>query len=581
MVSLLRAFLRSLTGAARRFSMGRTMKSVVYGRPSIRRSIRPVLAAIAVLLFSDVRPAYATAMSPFIDVQGAGLAVVEDGAGLRADGTATIQLTIPGTVRAALLYWNGRDLACPEVAGACVVPSEPYLDQQLIFDGTPITGTLVGTEEQPTLNINNIGYFADVTSLVSAGGTGLRTFAIADGNAASNLDVREGISLVVLYTDATDPAAYRVILWDGLDFAWASDPDAGATRETTAATLNHGAQAGTRAAELFIIAGDGDPALTEQIDVSGNPPILNTLDSTEGIAWDSESYPITIAGGAASTTVQLLSNGASPDEFLWEVVALRVVVAAASPTIQLSSPTYSASEDSGTATVTVTRSSGAGTASVTLSTSDGTATTPGDYASLSTLVNFADGVTSVDVSLPLVNDATPESSETFNVTLTAPSSTYLLGTPSAAEVTILDTDVAMTIQLSSPTYSAIEESGTATVTVTRSSGVGSAFVTLTTSNGTATTPGDYAAVATVVNFGPGVTSVNVSIPLINDAVAEGSETFNVTLSAPGPAATLGTPAAAVVTILDGDAAAIPTLSPLMTLLLTGAFAVAGGLLLRR
>lgn len=413
--------------------------------------VRPRFAAIALLVFLVVAsPAGATTLSPFIDLQEPGLALVEDGAGLRADGTATIQLTIPGTVRAALLYWNGRDTACPEVAGSCVVPFQPYLDQQIVFDGTSITGTLIGSEEQPTLNINNIGYFADVTSLVSAGGLGLRTFSITDGNGALNFDIREGISLIVLYTDPVDSATYRVQLQDGLDFVWASDPDPGDSRVTTAITFNHGSQAGVRAAELFVVAGDGDAALNEQIDVSGNASILNTLDQTEGVAWDSESYPLTIAGGVASTTVQLLSNGTTPDDFLWEVVALRTVAAAASPTIQLSSATYSAIEESGTVTVTVTRTSSAGTASVTLTTSDGTATSPLDYTGFSTLVNFPDGVASVDVAITIVNDALLEGNETFNVTLSGPSSTYLLGTPSSAVVTIVEAADAPPIPMLSP-----------------------------------------------------------------------------------------------------------------------------------
>ena len=131
-----------------------------------------------------------TALAPFIDLQEAGLTAVDDGEGLMLwDHTtpATLDVTIGGNVRFALLYWAGRERPCDFNGSTCTF-SQPYKDQQMVFNGTPLTGTVIGTESQPASAggpILNIGYFADVTSLVSAAGPGSHTFTFSDGNGAS------------------------------------------------------------------------------------------------------------------------------------------------------------------------------------------------------------------------------------------------------------------------------------------------------------------------------------------------------------------------------------------------------------
>ena len=118
-----------------------------------------------------------------------------------------------------------------------------------------------------------------------------------------------------------------------------------------------------------------------------------------------------------------------------------------------------------------------------------------------------------------------------------------------------------TLQLSAATYSVAENGGTATITVTRTGGsAGAVGVTLTTSNGTATAPADYTAVTQTVSFAAGDTAnKTVTIPIGDDALVEGNETVDVTLSAPTGGATLGTPSTAVLTITDNDVAPPGTL----------------------
>ncbi|HSK81164.1 MAG TPA: hypothetical protein VLQ45_32215 [Thermoanaerobaculia bacterium] len=296
----------------------------------IRRWLAKSVSVLCLALLASA--AQATTLSVALDIQGQGLSMAQGGVGLQGIGGATrnLSVNIGGPVQGALLYWAGRDRPCPESpAGTCVIPSQPYKDQVLIFEGNTITGTIIGTEGQPVSAggpINNIGYLADVTSIVQAAGTGLQSFSIADGNLGSNLFHLNGATLLVIYTDPTSAATCRLIVFDGLDFAYGADPTPGPTRVTVPVTFSHGADAAARPGQLLIVSGDGQPTRPDRIDISNNPSLVNTLNSSQGFSWDSDTITINIPGGVGSTTVQLFSEpvNQNPDSLLWEVAALRV-----------------------------------------------------------------------------------------------------------------------------------------------------------------------------------------------------------------------------------------------------------------
>ncbi|MBD2281359.1 CARDB domain-containing protein, partial [Aphanizomenon flos-aquae] len=123
-------------------------------------------------------------------------------------------------------------------------------------------------------------------------------------------------------------------------------------------------------------------------------------------------------------------------------------------------------------------------------------------------------------------------------------------------ITILISNVndafAGTLSFTSATYS-INEDGTpiADVTVQRTGGSeGLVLANILLSNGTATYPDDYNVLFVAVNFANGETSKKVTIPIVNDAIAENNETINLTLANPQGGATLGTQTTAVLTIID-------------------------------
>src|SRR5689334_5810469 len=95
--------------------------------------------------------ANATPLQVTLDIQGQGLAVSEGGVGTQGigSGSRSFSVNIGGPVQAALLYWAGRDRPCPQSGGACIIPFQPYRDQVIRLDGTPVTGTVIGTEGQP------------------------------------------------------------------------------------------------------------------------------------------------------------------------------------------------------------------------------------------------------------------------------------------------------------------------------------------------------------------------------------------------------------------------------------------------
>ncbi|MBT9165955.1 MAG: hypothetical protein DDT25_00618 [Chloroflexi bacterium] len=114
------------------------------------------------------------------------------------------------------------------------------------------------------------------------------------------------------------------------------------------------------------------------------------------------------------------------------------------------------------------------------------------------------------------------------------------------------TAVLPAVAFSSATYTVGEAEGSATITVNLSSAsTQEVRVNYATSDGTATAPGDYTVASGTLTFDPGVTSQSFTVTILNDDLVEGDETLNLTLSNPTNAV-LGTPAVAVLTIIDDE-----------------------------
>jgi uncharacterized delta-60 repeat protein len=111
------------------------------------------------------------------------------------------------------------------------------------------------------------------------------------------------------------------------------------------------------------------------------------------------------------------------------------------------------------------------------------------------------------------------------------------------------------LQFSTDRYTITESNPTPAVRVTRTGGSdGSVTATITTSDGTAVAGTDYTPVHASVFFADGDDAPRaVEVPVVADQVGgEGDRTLTITLSEPGGCATLGSPAAAELTIRDDD-----------------------------
>jgi len=226
-------------------------------------------------------------------------------------------------------------------------------------------------------------------------------------------------------------------------------------------------------------------------------------------------------------------------------------------TLQFSPATYSVAENVATATITVSRTGGSsGAASINYATSNGTATAGSDYTAANGTLSWANGdAASKTFNIPITDDAVYEGNETVNLTLSGATGATL-GAPASAVLTITDDEVPPvtgSLQLSAATYNVNENSGTIPITINRTGGSsGAASINYATSNGTATAGSDYTATNGTLNWADGdAASKTFNIPITDDAVYEGNETVNLTLSG-ATGATLGAPASAVLTITDDE-----------------------------
>jgi hypothetical protein len=217
---------------------------------------------------------------------------------------------------------------------------------------------------------------------------------------------------------------------------------------------------------------------------------------------------------------------------------------------------YQVGESGGAVTVAV-RRPGTGTQSVVVFTSNGSAADGSDYAGLTgTTLQFSGAQTSQTVTIPILGDRLDEGTEFFNVKLKQPRGTgAALGGQVNSVVIVVDDDAAGQLQFDAPVFTVGENGGFATVAVRRVNGAaGSVTVKYqTTATGSTAANGDYTAISpTTLTFADGETVKTFTVPITNDALVEGAEFLNLTLSTPGGGATLGPGQKAVLVIFDDE-----------------------------
>ncbi len=193
---------------------------------------------------------------------------------------------------------------------------------------------------------------------------------------------------------------------------------------------------------------------------------------------------------------------------------------------------------------------------ITLSTTAGLAFTVGDGTADASMT-FTGTIASINAALAGMT-FTPTANYTGAASLKI--NTNDLGNTGGAALSDIDTvSISVTsggsIAFSATTYS-VNESGTSVnVTVKRIGGSnGTVHVTYATSDGTATAGQDYAATSGQLTFNNGEVTKTFNIAITEDTLDEANETVNLTLSNVNGNGDLGSPATAVLTIADNDAA---------------------------
>jgi hypothetical protein len=201
-------------------------------------------------------------------------------------------------------------------------------------------------------------------------------------------------------------------------------------------------------------------------------------------------------------------------------------------------PVRQAEGDSGTTSFDFEFSSGSLPAvSATCTVASGSATLGGDY-SAPPAPTYNPVLGTGTCSVPVNGDTTLEQDETFTVTV-------VVGSDSATTTGTILNDDPPDIAVSSPR--AGEADGTAAFTVTLSApSTNPVAVPYGTKDGAATAPADYTATSGTLTFAPGERSKVVEVPIANDKLSEGDESF-----------TLGAGAATGTATIADDEPAVP------------------------
>jgi hypothetical protein len=188
---------------------------------------------------------------------------------------------------------------------------------------------------------------------------------------------------------------------------------------------------------------------------------------------------------------------------------------------------------------------------VSYATSDGSAVAGQDYTAAAGTLTFGASEMSKSFPVTIANDGLAEGNEIFNVTISSPAGGGVLGARKTSPVTVVDDEIGLSLESS---QFAVKESAPAAIITVRRTGpsapaVGVSFVA---SNGTATSGLDFGPASGTLTLGSGVMSQSFPVPIIKDALVEGSEAVMLSLFAPTGGALVGPNGTGVLNIADDD-----------------------------
>jgi hypothetical protein len=245
--------------------------------------------------------------------------------------------------------------------------------------------------------------------------------------------------------------------------------------------------------------------------------------------------------------------------------AIELIAPALPGLLHLDASTYTVNEDAGSVTIQVDRSGGsAGAVSVHYGTSNGTAVAGTDYTAKSGTLSWADGDASAKtMSVSILDQSLTSGTKAFQLALTAATGGAAVAAPGSATVTISDEDGPITLQLSAAADATVENASWLTLQATRTgSSSGAVTAMYATADGTGAAGTAYGSTSGVVSWADEDRSPKLfTIPILDQLLTSGSQTFTVTLSAPTGGAALGSVGTETVTISDKDPAYVDYCHP--------------------
>ncbi len=266
--------------------------------------------------------------------------------------------------------------------------------------------------------------------------------------------------------------------------------------------------------------------------------LVTSVDDTE--YEGNETIILTLSGSA-------LYNVASPNS------ARITLVDNDLPTVTVTATDPNASEtDTDPGQFMITRTGITSSSLVVYYTLAGAALNGGDYTTVPNTVpgsvTIPAGSSSANVTVRPIDDGEYEGDETVVLAL-ASNSSYQLGSPNNAMVTIHDNDLP-TVSIAATTPNASEMGpNPGLLTVTRTGITTSSLTVNYTTSGTATAVNDYAALSGSLVIPAGSPSQTITLTPISDDVIEGEETVIVTISS-SASYNVGAPPKATITIAD-------------------------------
>ena len=464
----------------------------------------------------------------------------------------------------------------------------------------PQGGAILGPVNDATLTINDValpqfqfsassypvneGNAATVTVTLSGGGSGTVSvdYATSDGTASSSSDYNSASGTLNFPPGVTSQSFTVTTLSDAnaetnetVNLAL-SNPQGGAalgSPNTSVVDISDIAPLPQVqfSAPSFTVAEGASATVTAILSFASSTPVQVSFATSDGSANAGTDYiaasgTLTFNPGVTSQTfsVNILSDNnvegsetanlilSNPQGALLGTATsvLNITDVVTQPQVRFSAAAFSVVEGGGVTITTTLSGASPNTVSVDFASSDGSANAGSDYTAVSGTLTFNPGVTTQTFTVNTLADATREGDETFSLTLSNPQGGAVLGSPTAAVVTIGDSGSQPQIQFSTANYT-IDEGGLATITASLSGASANVIsVNFSTSDGSASAGSDYSGSNGTLTFNPGVTTQTFTVNTLADTSSEGDETVNLALSNPQGGAVLGSLATAVLTIID-------------------------------